>query len=398
MEEVRAGEEISCGGCQGDLRVSVTLPCLPVGTVGGGTDLPGQAACLKLAACRTSAPQYIKPVDVLGEPPVPEVPRISVAEENGCGRDSSGNETAGMARVSAAAAGGDSGSGESQRTAISLVAEAAAAAAALAEAELAAAAISLLPGGGTAAATPSSTLPPSDSGTVTGETSVYGEAEEGETTAREIAVETGPEPLAPTPEGGASVSSCPPGTGARRLACVIGAAVLAGELSLLAALTTNDLVSAHMALNRKQQTAADGALSSSHGEVGTTTAHAAAVSTTLPWHGPVGTMPRGQEGGGDAGAAGSSRSGGGSSNGSAGDEHVSILNDGALAKRVNGAQIDVHTAGMRSETTLVSGLTVQPSAVQVTSAQCIPSHTAQSRPAVEQRDATGADSATLHVV
>lgn len=49
-----------------------------------------------------------------------------------------------------------------------------------------------------------------------------------------------------------------PGDNANRLAEIIAATVLAGELSLMAALTTNDLVSSHMKLNRsKQQLYAD---------------------------------------------------------------------------------------------------------------------------------------------
>ncbi|RQM29573.1 hypothetical protein B5M09_004580 [Aphanomyces astaci] len=41
-------------------------------------------------------------------------------------------------------------------------------------------------------------------------------------------------------------------SGARRLACAIAAGVMAGELSLLAALATNELVKSHMDLNRKK--------------------------------------------------------------------------------------------------------------------------------------------------
>ncbi|CAP33633.1 Protein CBG15296 [Caenorhabditis briggsae] len=44
-----------------------------------------------------------------------------------------------------------------------------------------------------------------------------------------------------------------PGGNAERLAEIIAATVLAGELSLMAALTTNDLVSSHMKLNRSKQ-------------------------------------------------------------------------------------------------------------------------------------------------
>jgi hydroxymethylglutaryl-CoA reductase (NADPH) len=35
----------------GSLYVSVTLPSLPVGTVGGGTSLPTQKECLNLIGC-----------------------------------------------------------------------------------------------------------------------------------------------------------------------------------------------------------------------------------------------------------------------------------------------------------------------------------------------------------
>ncbi|CAK4104750.1 unnamed protein product [Aphanomyces euteiches] len=41
-------------------------------------------------------------------------------------------------------------------------------------------------------------------------------------------------------------------SGSRRLACAIAAGVMAGELSLLAALATNELVKSHMDLNRKK--------------------------------------------------------------------------------------------------------------------------------------------------
>lgn len=46
MEEVKHSD--AGAGRPGDLRVTVTLPSLLVGTVGGGTDLAAQAACLKL--------------------------------------------------------------------------------------------------------------------------------------------------------------------------------------------------------------------------------------------------------------------------------------------------------------------------------------------------------------
>ncbi|KAG5178248.1 hydroxymethylglutaryl-coenzyme A reductase-domain-containing protein [Tribonema minus] len=36
----------------GDLLVSVNMPCIEVGTVGGGTSLPAQAACLDVIGCR----------------------------------------------------------------------------------------------------------------------------------------------------------------------------------------------------------------------------------------------------------------------------------------------------------------------------------------------------------
>jgi hypothetical protein len=44
-----------------------------------------------------------------------------------------------------------------------------------------------------------------------------------------------------------------PGDNARQLAMIVGAAVLAGELSLIAALAANDLVKSHMEHNRKPQ-------------------------------------------------------------------------------------------------------------------------------------------------
>jgi len=44
-----------------------------------------------------------------------------------------------------------------------------------------------------------------------------------------------------------------PGDNARKLAQIVGAAVLAGELSLLAALAANHLVKSHMQHNRKPQ-------------------------------------------------------------------------------------------------------------------------------------------------
>jgi hydroxymethylglutaryl-CoA reductase (NADPH) len=47
-----------------------------------------------------------------------------------------------------------------------------------------------------------------------------------------------------------------PGSNAKKLASIIAASVLAGELSLNAALASNHLISAHMALNRKHDAAA----------------------------------------------------------------------------------------------------------------------------------------------
>ncbi len=47
-------------------------------------------------------------------------------------------------------------------------------------------------------------------------------------------------------------STTSPGKNAERLARIISGTVLAGELSLMAALTSNDLVKAHMELGRKE--------------------------------------------------------------------------------------------------------------------------------------------------
>jgi len=49
---------------------------------------------------------------------------------------------------------------------------------------------------------------------------------------------------------GVSGGGNPPGTNAKKLAEIICAAVLAGELSLVAALATRDLAKAHVALGR----------------------------------------------------------------------------------------------------------------------------------------------------
>ena len=51
---------------------------------------------------------------------------------------------------------------------------------------------------------------------------------------------------------GCSGSSDVPGEKARQLARVVCATVLCGELSLVAALSSNHLISAHLALNRKK--------------------------------------------------------------------------------------------------------------------------------------------------
>ena len=58
----------------------------------------------------------------------------------------------------------------------------------------------------------------------------------------------GPRSLAPSPK----TSTTSPGKNAEKLARIISGTVLAGELSLMAALTSNDLVKAHMELGRKE--------------------------------------------------------------------------------------------------------------------------------------------------
>ena len=50
--------------------------------------------------------------------------------------------------------------------------------------------------------------------------------------------------------GAAGASKSAPGDNAKQLAKVVGAAVLAGEVSLLAALAAGDLVKSHMKHNR----------------------------------------------------------------------------------------------------------------------------------------------------
>ena len=51
-----AAEAVAAGGAnQMDLHISVTMPSIEVGTVGGGTSLPAQAACLDVMGCRGAA-------------------------------------------------------------------------------------------------------------------------------------------------------------------------------------------------------------------------------------------------------------------------------------------------------------------------------------------------------
>jgi hydroxymethylglutaryl-CoA reductase (NADPH) len=59
-----------------------------------------------------------------------------------------------------------------------------------------------------------------------------------------------------------------PGDNSRKLAQIVGASVLAGELSLMAALAANHLVKAHMIHNRKPQTSLETATASAEGEKG----------------------------------------------------------------------------------------------------------------------------------
>ena len=54
--------------------------------------------------------------------------------------------------------------------------------------------------------------------------------------------------------GAAKGADSSPGDNARKLAQIVGSAVLAGELSLMAALAANHLVNSHMQHNRKPQT------------------------------------------------------------------------------------------------------------------------------------------------
>ncbi|CAM9596274.1 unnamed protein product, partial [Laminaria digitata] len=260
MEEVRAGEKPACGGRPGDLRVSVTLPSLPVGTVGGGTGLPPQSACLQLMGCFPSEGGGPGPGPEVSEAPESSsaaYPRDEITPNNNSssagggggsvsaqfGVSSGGGGGGGGDGVggSGDGGGGGGGVGSCQRTAINLVAEVAAAVAAAAEVEEAAAAISLLPGAGTATTGASSPSPPPPPPSPPHQPSALGSG-----AAAESHGSTPPPPAAT--RGDPETRE----TGARRLARVLGAAVMAGELSLLAALTSNDLVTAHMALNRKR--------------------------------------------------------------------------------------------------------------------------------------------------
>eukprot|EP00953_Heterococcus_sp_UTEX-ZZ885_P012856 7348-Heterococcus_DN1.PRE.1 len=46
---------------EGDLLISVNMPCLEVGTVGGGTSLPAQGACLDIIGCRGASQAPLPP-------------------------------------------------------------------------------------------------------------------------------------------------------------------------------------------------------------------------------------------------------------------------------------------------------------------------------------------------
>ena len=59
--------------------------------------------------------------------------------------------------------------------------------------------------------------------------------------------------------GAARDKNSAPGDHSRKLAQIVGGAVLAGELSLIAALAANHLVRSHMQHNRKPQTSAESA-------------------------------------------------------------------------------------------------------------------------------------------
>lgn len=394
MEEVRAGEETRSCGRHGDLRVSITMPSLLVGTVGGGVDLPGQAACLELAGCRsaTSTSEDIAPGAAAEFPGHGILKEATVAVENGGGGGIIEVESSGPVSGSG---GGDSGDDRGQRTAISLVAEAAAAAAAAAEAEAAAAKLTLSSGGGGSGGGGSGALGAvgstpfsSESGVVTGETVVEGmggEGKEAEASAETGGVTSEANPAAPKVTGGAPGArpiSRLPKSGASRLACVVGAAVMAGELSFLAALASNDSASTHGAQIRKKQVA--GVFTS--GEARTAAAPTVAASSTSSFStsDAGGAVSRSQEGVGDAeitggaiASSGGSRSGEGGGAGSTsniscssgGGENIWKMNSGALA--LDGVQVETLSGSMQSETQTAHepGLTVQPSALQVDSTQ-----------------------------
>ena len=367
MEEVRAGDQPACGGRPGDLRVSVTLPSLPVGTVGGGTSLPPQASCLQLMGCFPSAGGGLGPsvsgAQQEGSNASTSSPRNEANPNNNNNNNNNnndhnnGNINNNNANIiiknnnnnnnnndrgaSAQFGGGGGGGGGScdgsgaaggsscQRTAINLVAEAAAAVAAAAEVEEAAAAISLLPGTGSATAAVSS--PPS---TTTLSAVSTAEGYSGAGTKTIPAKGKGRAPADCASSGGAggpgaalgpshgNASSLPgvitraPETGARRLARVLGAAVMAGELSLLAALTSNDLVTAHMALNRKR-TVGNGAPAPGGG--------------ARTEGAPVATVATSEAGSASAylGGENSSWGAGGGAGGSAGESTIARVQEGA---------------------------------------------------------------------
>lgn len=263
MEEVRAGEEPRCGGQPGDLRVSVTMPSLPVGVVGGGTGLPAQAACLRLMGC-SLLPRPNKSEDIVNVATRAEPLPASTSETTLAVRDDAVGIGVGSEGVPAGSGvigdGGvgfsSSGAGAPQRAAINLVAEVAAAAAAAAaeEVEQAATTISLLPG-----------APTPEAGGVTsplvvggGPPLAVGSTGKGKGPALKVCttsangVDVGSDAAGKPEDDMCTAPDVVSEQGARRLACIVGAAVLAGELSLLAALTSNDLVSAHMSLNRGQ--------------------------------------------------------------------------------------------------------------------------------------------------
>mmetsp|Transcript_13353 Transcript_13353/g.18850 ORF Transcript_13353/g.18850 Transcript_13353/m.18850 type:complete len:591 (+) Transcript_13353:95-1867(+) len=48
---------------EGDLLVSVNMPCIEVGTIGGGTSLPAQAACLDIIGCKGASKRPLETGD-----------------------------------------------------------------------------------------------------------------------------------------------------------------------------------------------------------------------------------------------------------------------------------------------------------------------------------------------